>query len=46
MPRAKADLAELVAIPSVADPRQQPPEGCRRAAQWVADAFSEVGLQL
>ncbi|WP_405389923.1 dipeptidase [Streptomyces sp. NBC_01102] len=44
MPRAKADLAELVAIPSVADPRQQPPEECRRAAQWVADAFSEAGL--
>ncbi|MFC1401449.1 MULTISPECIES: dipeptidase [Streptacidiphilus] len=44
MPRAQADLAELVAIPSVADPRQYPPEECRRAAQWVADAFTEAGL--
>ena len=45
MPRAQADLAELVAIPSVADPRQYPPEECRRAAQWVADAFTEAGLR-
>ncbi|MFD4658725.1 dipeptidase [Kitasatospora sp. NPDC058444] len=45
MPRAKADLAELVAIPSVADPRQFPPEHCRRAAEWVAAAFAEVGLR-
>ncbi|MEV6166434.1 dipeptidase [Streptomyces sp. NPDC052052] len=45
MPRAKADLTELVSIPSVADPRQYPPEECRRAAQWVADAFSAVGLR-
>ncbi|MFF8929952.1 dipeptidase [Streptomyces longwoodensis] len=45
MPRAKDDLAELVAIPSVADPRQYPPEECRRAAQWVADAFTAAGLQ-
>ncbi|MEU5663889.1 dipeptidase [Streptomyces longwoodensis] len=44
MPRAKDDLAELVAIPSVADPRQYPPEECRRAAQWVADAFTAAGL--
>ncbi|MFE9741481.1 dipeptidase [Streptomyces sp. NPDC006477] len=44
MTRAKSDLAELVAIPSVADPRQYPPEECRRAAQWVADAFGEAGL--
>ena len=45
MPRAKADLTELVAIPSVADPRQYPPEECRRAAQWVAEAFTEAGLR-
>ena len=44
MPRAKADLADLVAIPSVADPRQYPPEQCHRAAQWVADAFAELGF--
>ncbi|MEV0090255.1 dipeptidase [Streptomyces sp. NPDC050738] len=45
MPRAKSDLTALVAIPSVADPRQYPPEECRKAAQWVADAFTEAGLR-
>ena len=45
MPQAKADLAELVAIPSVADPRQYPPERCREAAEWVAKAFGEAGVQ-
>ncbi|MFF2657052.1 dipeptidase [Kitasatospora sp. NPDC058032] len=45
MPRARADLAELVAIPSVADPRQYPPEECRRAAEWVAAAFADAGLR-
>ncbi|WP_431676890.1 dipeptidase [Kitasatospora sp. KL5] len=45
MPRARADLAELVAIPSVADPRQYPPEHCRQAAEWVAASFTEAGLR-
>ncbi|MEU6373563.1 dipeptidase [Streptomyces sp. NPDC046909] len=45
MPRAKQDLTDLVAIPSVADPRQYPPEECHKAAQWVADAFSAAGLR-
>ena len=45
MDRAKADLAELVAFTSVADPKQYPPEECEKAAQWVVDAFAEVGLQ-
>ncbi|MFC4070558.1 dipeptidase [Actinoplanes subglobosus] len=44
MGRARSDLAELVAIPSVADPRQFPPEECTRAANWVADRFAEVGF--
>jgi acetylornithine deacetylase/succinyl-diaminopimelate desuccinylase-like protein len=44
MEQARADLAELVAIPSVADPRQYPPEECTRAAQWVLDAFAAVGF--
>src|SRR6476469_6755566 len=44
MGRARTDLAELVAIPSVADPRQYPPEECARAAQWVLDAFAAVGF--
>jgi acetylornithine deacetylase/succinyl-diaminopimelate desuccinylase-like protein len=44
MPRVRTELAELVAIPSVADPRQFPPEECAKAAQWVVDAFREVGF--
>jgi acetylornithine deacetylase/succinyl-diaminopimelate desuccinylase-like protein len=44
MDQARAELAELVAIPSVADPRQYPPEECARAAQWVLDAFAAVGF--
>jgi acetylornithine deacetylase/succinyl-diaminopimelate desuccinylase-like protein len=44
MPRAREELTELVAIPSVADPRQYPPEECLRAATWVADAFAGVGF--
>ena len=43
MGRAKDDLAELVAFKSVADPKQYPPEECEKAAQWVVDAFTEVG---
>ncbi|OII66157.1 dipeptidase [Streptomyces sp. CC77] len=44
MPRLRDDLADLVAIPSVADPRTHSPEDCRRAAVWVRDAFAEVGF--
>ncbi|TLF82654.1 dipeptidase [Nocardia cyriacigeorgica] len=44
MPQARADLAQLVAFKSVADPRQFPAEECERAAHWVADAFAAVGL--
>jgi cysteinylglycine-S-conjugate dipeptidase len=42
---AKDDLAELVAFRSVADARQYPAEECVKAAQWVVDAFPDVGLQ-
>jgi acetylornithine deacetylase/succinyl-diaminopimelate desuccinylase-like protein len=45
MDRAWADLAELVAFKSVADPKQYPPEECENAARWVVDAFADVGLQ-
>jgi acetylornithine deacetylase/succinyl-diaminopimelate desuccinylase-like protein len=45
MARAKDDLAELVAFRSVADARQYPAEECQKAAQWVVDAFADVGLQ-
>src|SRR5689334_2789317 len=44
MGRAKDDLSELVSFQSVADPKQYPPEECEKAAQWVVDAFTEVGL--
>jgi acetylornithine deacetylase/succinyl-diaminopimelate desuccinylase-like protein len=44
MPRALEELSELVAIPSVADPRQFPAEECVRAANWVADAFGGAGF--
>jgi cysteinylglycine-S-conjugate dipeptidase len=44
MPRAREELSELVAIRSVADPRQFPPEECLQAATWVADRFAGVGF--
>src|SRR5206468_10526168 len=44
MGQVRAELAELVAIPSVADPRQYPPEECARAAAWVRDAFAGAGF--
>ena len=45
MGRAKSDLTELVTFKSVADAAQFPPEECEHAAQWIVDAFTEVGLQ-
>ena len=44
MPRAREELSEIVAIRSVADPRQFPPEECLQAATWVADRFADVGF--
>lgn len=44
MPAVRDELAELVAIRSVADPRQFPPQECRRAAEWVRDKFAELGF--
>src|SRR5215475_5875616 len=44
MPRARAELAELVAFKSVADPRQYPAEECERCARWVLARFSELGF--
>ncbi|MFW2241079.1 dipeptidase [Rhodococcus opacus] len=44
MPTARDELAELVAMRSVADPRQFPPEECVRAAVWVRDAFIGAGI--
>lgn len=44
MPVARDELAELVALRSVADPRQFPAEECERAAEWVRGKFAEVGF--
>ena len=44
MPQAQQELSELVAIRSVADARQFPPEECAAAAQWLLRKFSEVGF--
>jgi cysteinylglycine-S-conjugate dipeptidase len=44
MPRARRDLAALVAFRSVADPAEFPPEECDRAASWLLGAFSDAGL--
>jgi cysteinylglycine-S-conjugate dipeptidase len=44
MGQVRAELTELVAIRSVADPRQFPPEECARAARWVLDAFAGAGF--
>ncbi|MCW2941996.1 MAG: putative cytosolic non-specific dipeptidase dipeptidase 2 [Actinomycetia bacterium] len=44
MPRARTELAELVAMKSVADPRQFPAEGCHTTASWVAAAFQAEGF--
>jgi acetylornithine deacetylase/succinyl-diaminopimelate desuccinylase-like protein len=44
MSQVRPELAELVAIRSVADPRQFPPEECASAAQWVLDAFAGEGF--
>jgi acetylornithine deacetylase/succinyl-diaminopimelate desuccinylase-like protein len=45
MPSAREELAELVSFKSVADPKQFPAEECEKAAQWVIDAFAELGFQ-
>ncbi|MFE2046294.1 dipeptidase [Streptomyces sp. NPDC059477] len=45
MPRAKAELTELVAFRSVADFDQFPRSESEGAARWVADALSAEGFQ-
>jgi len=44
MPRAQAELRELVAFRSVADPAQFPKSECEAAAAWVAGALSAEGF--
>jgi acetylornithine deacetylase/succinyl-diaminopimelate desuccinylase-like protein len=45
MPRARTELAELVAFRSVADPEQFPKSECEGAARWVADALRTEGFE-
>ncbi|MCB5166702.1 dipeptidase [Streptomyces bambusae] len=45
MPRAKSELAELVAFRSVADWAQFPKSESEGAANWVADALRAEGFQ-
>ncbi|MFI1033955.1 dipeptidase [Streptomyces sp. NPDC020951] len=45
MPRARAELAELVAFKSVADFDQFPRSESEAAANWVADALRAEGFQ-
>lgn len=44
MSAVRSELAELVALKSVADPRQFPEEGCRQAAYRVRDKFLGEGF--
>ena len=44
MPGVRGELAELVALRSVADARQFPPEECAKAAEWVRTRFAAVGF--
>ncbi|MFG2331591.1 dipeptidase [Streptomyces sp. NPDC048604] len=45
MPRAKTELAELVAFQSVADEAVAPRSECEAAANWVADALHAEEFQ-
>ncbi|MBA2945930.1 dipeptidase [Streptomyces himalayensis] len=45
MPRAKAELTDLVAFKSVADFEQFPRSESEKAANWVADALRAEGFQ-
>lgn len=45
MPQAKAELAELVAYRSVADPLQFPREECEKAAGWIVETMKAEGMQ-
>lgn len=44
LPRARAELAELVAFTSVADPAQYPRSECEAAATWIADMLRAEGF--
>ncbi|MEU3709844.1 dipeptidase [Streptomyces catenulae] len=44
-PRARTELAELVAFRSVADPEQFPRSECEAAAGWIVEALRADGFQ-
>lgn len=44
MPRAREELARLVAIRSVANPSVEPPRECEAAAALVGELFTEAGV--
>ncbi|MFB9390794.1 dipeptidase [Streptomyces coeruleoprunus] len=44
MPRLRRELAELVALRSVAGDGPEPSPDCEAAARWVADAFAAEGF--
>jgi len=44
MPDVRDELAAFVALKSVADPRQYPPEECHAAATWVLEKFRALGF--
>lgn len=44
-PRARTELAELVAFKSVADPAQFPKSECEAAANWIVDTLRADGFQ-
>ncbi|GAA1482533.1 dipeptidase [Gordonia sinesedis] len=44
MPRARTDLADMVAYRSVFDTAQEPPEQCDGMVDWLLDAFGELGF--
>ncbi|MGW9171799.1 M20/M25/M40 family metallo-hydrolase [Streptomyces decoyicus] len=44
-PRARTELAELVAFKSVADPAQFPKSECEAAAHWIVEALRADGFQ-
>jgi acetylornithine deacetylase/succinyl-diaminopimelate desuccinylase-like protein len=44
MPRAREDLARLVALRSVANPAIEPESECRAAATLVGELFTETGV--
>jgi cysteinylglycine-S-conjugate dipeptidase len=44
MPRARTDLATMVALRSVHDAMQFPPEECQRMVDFLVEAFGDAGL--